>query len=299
MIPTFPEFKRLELPDRLEIEQFTSRHPPYSDYNFVSLWCWDVHDRVLLSQLHDHLIVRFTEDVTGVPFYSFIGSNGKLSLDIAEKLLIRAESEGLVPELRLIPEDVTPALDQGYFQIEEDRDNHDYIISLDKTRAFQGNSFLKQRCQINYFKRKFPNARIVHFELKDKFTQRMIERVSATWTQNKGYSVSHEEKAMNRLFILGYSTEMICLGVYIKNDLVAFKVTEIQHNGYAIGHFWKADTRLKGLSHFFHQAEARILNERGSYFINIEQDLGIPGLRMAKTALRPVHFLRKYKVSKV
>jgi hypothetical protein len=32
-------------------------------------------------------------------------------------------------------------------------------------------------------------------------------------------------------------------------------------------------------------------------FLNVEMDLGIPGLRMHKTELRPVDFLRKYSVT--
>lgn len=41
MIPKFPEFKKLELSNKEEIENFTSKFPPYSDFNFVSMWCWD------------------------------------------------------------------------------------------------------------------------------------------------------------------------------------------------------------------------------------------------------------------
>jgi len=87
MIPTFPKFKSLELSDRAEVERFTSRHPPYSDYNFTSLWCWDIYERVLLSQLDGNLIVRFTDDATGEPFYSFFGYNTASSTKLAEKLI--------------------------------------------------------------------------------------------------------------------------------------------------------------------------------------------------------------------
>jgi hypothetical protein len=298
MIPTFPKFKRLELSDRPKVEQFTSRYPPYSDFNFTSLWCWDVYGQVLLSQLDDHLIVRFTDDTTGKPFYSFLGSNKELSWKLAETLLMRAEAEGLDSKLRLIPEDVATAMNHGRFQIEEDRDNHDYIISLGKLLTFRGTPLQNHRRLMNCFKRQYPNARIVNLEVDDKFTQRLIERLSATWTENKGYSVLHEKKALKRLFQIEDMADISCHGLYIKNDLVAFHVTETLCNCYAIDHFMKADTRLKGVYSYFLQKMAKILSERGFCFLNIEQDLGIPGLRMAKACLRPVHFLKKYKIYK-
>ena len=39
MIPEFPEFKKLELSNKEEIEKITQKFPPYSDFNFVSMWC--------------------------------------------------------------------------------------------------------------------------------------------------------------------------------------------------------------------------------------------------------------------
>ncbi len=299
MIPTFPKFKRLELSDRSEVEQFTSQHPPYSDYNFTSLWCWDIYDRVLLSQLDGHLIVQFTDDATGEPFYSFFGSNTEFSVKLADKVFSKMEHDGLKPVLRLVPENMIGVLDHGRFQIEDDRDNHDYIISLERIMTFQGNAFQRHRYLSNCFKKQYLNAQIVEFDVGDKFTHRMIERVSATWQQNKGYSVNHEQKALKRLFQIDHMQAPNYYGLYIKNDLVAFHVVEKLCNNYAIGHFMKADTRLKGVYSFLLQAMAKNIYERGFRFLNIEQDLGIPGLRTAKTALRPIYFLKKYTVSKI
>lgn len=36
MLSSFPEFKELELGDKEEIENFTSKFPPCSGFNFVS-----------------------------------------------------------------------------------------------------------------------------------------------------------------------------------------------------------------------------------------------------------------------
>ena len=55
MIPEFPEFKILELSDREEIECVTKHFPPYSDFHFMQMWIWDIHEPVTLSKLNNNL----------------------------------------------------------------------------------------------------------------------------------------------------------------------------------------------------------------------------------------------------
>jgi uncharacterized protein len=298
MIPEFPQFKRLELSDRPEIESITGRQPPYADYNFTSLWCWDIYERVLLSQCDGHLIVRFTDDVTGEPFYSFFGPSSVLSANVAQKLLHGIEQDGLKPMLRLVPENMIGVLDHERFHIEEDRDNHDYIVSLEKLSAFRGNAFGRHKALTNFFKRQNQHIRLVTLDVRDRYTCRMIETLSATWERSKGYSVDCDHRAFKRFFEIADWQGIECHGLYIKNDLVGFHSAETINNGYAIGHFIKADTRVKGVYSYLQQATAKNMYAKGLRFLNIEQDLGISGLRTAKTALRPVCFLKKYTISR-
>lgn len=65
MISEFPQFKKLELADKKDIEKFTSKFPPYSDFNFVSMWSWDIRGEMRVSQLNGNLVVRFTDYLTG------------------------------------------------------------------------------------------------------------------------------------------------------------------------------------------------------------------------------------------
>src|SRR6185436_18008967 len=74
-LPEFPNFKSLELSDKGAIEAITKKFPPYSDFNFVSMWAWDIKGEVRVSQLYGNLIVRFTDYLTGEPFYSFLGDS--------------------------------------------------------------------------------------------------------------------------------------------------------------------------------------------------------------------------------
>ena len=85
MIPEFPQFKKLELSDRKDLEKFTSKFPPYSDFNFVSMWAWDTKGEMQISQLNGNLVVQFTDYINGKPFFSFLGDS--LVLDTIKTLL--------------------------------------------------------------------------------------------------------------------------------------------------------------------------------------------------------------------
>ncbi|MCA1638525.1 MAG: hypothetical protein LC768_09365, partial [Acidobacteria bacterium] len=63
MIPSFPHFRNLRADDKEAVESFTNQFPPYSDFNFTSLWCWNVSEKIQVSQLYGNLIVRFTDYV--------------------------------------------------------------------------------------------------------------------------------------------------------------------------------------------------------------------------------------------
>ena len=86
-------------------------------------------------------------------------------------------------------------------------------------------------------------------------------------------------------------------GVYQHGRLIAFSIIELLESGYAMGHFAKCDAGFSGLSHYLYQATARATSDRGCRYLNVQEDLGIAGLRTFKMLLRPVSFLKKYAVT--
>ena len=74
-IPQFPNFKPLDLNDQADINTLIKQHPPYSDYNFISMWTWDVDQSIQISQLYNNLVVIFSDYITSDNFLSFLGTN--------------------------------------------------------------------------------------------------------------------------------------------------------------------------------------------------------------------------------
>jgi hypothetical protein len=49
MLPEFPKFKSIEISDKEDVEKITKKYPPYSDFNFVSMWSWDIKGDMRVS----------------------------------------------------------------------------------------------------------------------------------------------------------------------------------------------------------------------------------------------------------
>jgi hypothetical protein len=59
----------------------------------------------------------------------------------------------------------------------------------------------------------------------------------------------------------------------------------------------KGDTNYKGVYSFLVSESARQLLKKGKKYTNIEQDLGLPGLRQAKRSYAPAVMLKKYTIT--
>ena len=300
MIPQFPNFKKLELKDKDEIYRLTAQYPPYSDFDFVSMWSWDFKEEIRISSLNGNLVVKFTDYVTGEPFYSFLGTKEvNATTDI---LLKKSSEEGLVPRLKLIPEIVIHELDMTIFFAKSDPDHTDYVLSTDLLATYEGYEYASKRRAVNQFIHHTEKARfaILDLELPETITE--MTRLFLLWLEQKNISVveDHEFTAFQRCLESPFRSELIAAGLYIDQILSAFWLIGSLGNSFAISHFEKADTKSHiGIFPYLKQQAGKELREKGIRFINLEQDLGILGLRQNKKSFNPVMFLQKYAIEAV
>ena len=297
MIPEFPQFKKLELSDKADVEKFTSLYPPYSDFNFISMWSWDIKGEMRLSVLNNNLVVRFTDYLSGEPFFSFLGNN-KVN-ETAAKLLDFSKKEKVKLQLRFLPESAVEKIDITKFEIKEDRDHFDYRYIIEKLVNYDGREFLTKRNLTNRFLREYPDGIAKICDLKDPKTLEQILNLSRLWEQNKVKNsqdarVENESVALNRILVVSKIFKLITVGVYSENQLLCFCVNEILSGGNALSHFAKSDGSSSGSYAFLMKENAKVLKERGALYLNYEQDLGIPNLRHAKESFRPIGFLKKF-----
>ncbi len=296
MLPTFPKFKKLESGDREVIEMLTKDFLPYSDFNFTSLWCWDVQNKICISNLNGNLVVKFTDYITGEPFFSFIGANSvnETSLQIIDL----AKNEKTIDKLKLLPQELIKLFDNSIFNLEADINNSDYVLSIQNLKTYKGNKFGPKRNFVNRFK-KIYNSSTKLLDLSDKKAQINIFNIFSIWSQKKGLSeaeTQNELMALSRIFEIN-NPDIISIGIFIENKLIAFSINEIVNSEYAILHFEKGDLSYIGLFPFLMQETANLLSKQGVIFLNYEQDLGLPGLHKSKLSYNPAKFLQKYTLS--
>ncbi len=320
MLPEFPQFKHIELSDKEDVEAITGEYPPYSDFNFVSMWSWDIRGEMRLSVLYGNLVVRFTDYLTGQPFYSFIGEN-KVN-ETAKALLQLSKKEKLKPMLKLVPEFTVKLLDSK-FNVAEDRDNFDYLYTVANLATLKGNSFQTQRNLINQFLKTHEgwSIKVVNFnEISQKnsiltlFSRWIINRKNVTahrgnvvsfftkWIKVKPNALMQQEYeneflSLNKLLTISNSSKfnLMCFEIYVKNALIGFVINE-SVGEYNIIHFEKADTSFKGSYQLLMQENSKMLHDNNIRYLNFEQDLGVESLRFAKTKFKPSSFLKKYTV---
>lgn len=300
MIPTFPLFKKVELEDRASVEVYTHRYPPYSDFNFTSLWAWDSTNEREISILNDNLVVRFTDYASHVPFLSFIGTQN--TIDTARTLLEYASHEGLPLALQLVPEVSITGINSQEFVCEEDRDNFDYIYAISDLMTLKGGSLGRKRTTISHFKRRHPDAHIEAIDLHVSVVQQHILSIIKAWEARKKLhapdlsDASHELAAVMRLCETSEAHTLLSTGLFSGGGMIGFSIEEPLPNDACICHFWKVDSDHPGAFGFLMQEKAKRFETLGIAQFNFEQDLGLSGLRQNKGSYGPHTFLKKYTV---
>jgi len=298
-IPRFPTFKPLELSDREEVEQFTAAFEPYSDFNFVSLWCWDTDGQCQLSRLNDNLVIKLKDYSTDEVHLTFLGTHHVR--ETASLLLAYAERQEISNALRFVPEVAARDSDlQEVLDVVEDPGSFDYVLSVREWTEMRGGRFRNKRNAVNALERRYaPEFRVL--DLGSRKVQQDVIRVFLLWSDKRqrfGLGETRNELlALRRVFSIPGDSGLISFGVYHGEELLGFSINQLLPNRYAIGHFWKADHEFPGIYPYMLRESCRRLDELDVVQFNIEQDLGKSGLANAKRLYRPCNLLRKYLVS--
>ncbi len=301
MIPAFPNFKKIDIEDRKIIESYTYQYKPYSDFNFTSLWAWDVIGKRMVSTLNGNLVVRFTDYETSEICFSFLGNNKPK--ETAQELIYFAEKSGISPILRFVPEESINGLESHDFKVEEDRDNFDYIFSTSQIAIFRGAKYKTKRQEVNKCLTLYPNIvfksenfinSIVREHIINLLQKLTVRKESNSETENLG--LESEKKALNKILQME-NKNLVIFTCYLNDNLIGFEIDEILPQKYAVAHFSKVDPLYKDINVFLNKKLSQHLKNEGVEFCNWEQDLGIENLRKSKISYRPISFLKKYKVS--
>lgn len=304
MIPQFPEFIDFFSVEPQEYKAALQGYEPYSDFNYVSVFCWNEVGNCFVSSLNGNLILSLKEYIGDRQILTILGKN-KLHETCSTLLEYVQEGSRYYHELQMVPEVVAKDLEHNHhFDVTEEHDNHDYVISGKEYMELPGKVFENKRKNINKFKRHYADQIQIDFinlkndELKDKIST--LTTQWAEWGTEGSEMPGDESRAIHKLInytdYLCEQSQLYSAVLNISGKFVGFCVFEIL-DGYAITHFGKAELSIqRAYEYMMAETYKHIYINYGVDLINNEQDLGISGLRHSKLAQHPTKFLKKYTV---
>lgn len=191
-----------------------------------------------------------------------------------------------IPEkwLHLFPEDK--------FRREFILDDSEYIFNKEKLAEYPGRKLSKKRNLVNQFlNENTPEVRKITKESKPHIIE-LLELWQARTFQEMGdsdYNACIE--GLNDFEKLNLSGAL-----FLSNDEpCGFIMGEFAGESSFVIHFAKGDTEKKGIYQYMFQAYARDFCEEAQ-IINLEQDMGMEGLRKTKHSYQPDLMLHKYRI---
>ena len=291
LIPSFPDFTPLafELKDEMQPKLYLSADG-VSEFTFAGLYMFRKRYRYRLSRLEDKTFIISgiqPPHITGGEekkfFMTPIAAPGR---GVLEELFKNHDYWKNIPESIIIPE--KERLQEWGIQLNEDRDNFDYLYLRNDLAELPGKKYHKKRNLVAQFLKSYTHE---EKPLTPELTGDAME-VLERWRENKG----NESDYIGSLEALEnfQALNMSGLLFYVDGKPAAWCLGEpIARGRMFTVHFEKGLEEYKGIYQYINQAFAASLPESITH-INREQDLGDEGLRQAKMTYRPSGFVRKY-----
>lgn len=289
-IAQYPEFEALTQAHREVFDQLFKEYPPQiSEFTFSNLFVWRNAYRFAVALKDNALILSAYVNHAQV-FFCPLGdahpgdSIGKLLRDFGTSVI-------------RVPEEIIETFaPKDIFNITLDLNNSDYIYAMIDLVKMEGGRFDGKRNLIRKFKSTFEYEYIV----LDGFNARQCLDFEERWCELKNCDsvegLANEKLALGEL--LTHFSEFGLTGgaIKIRDSIVALAIAQALNPRTMVMHILKADPGLSGLYQvMLHEF---LVREHGNFeLLNLEQDLGVEGLRKAKLSYHPQAMIKKYTVT--
>ena len=293
MIPQYPIFKTFDLNDLEEISKhLTKITPSICEFSPVNLIIWKDFDNPALTIINNNLCILVSAP-NEPPFFLEPLGNNKLQETIEFCLKhcgkISRATEAFAARVPL-----------GKYHIKCLRNHFDYIYETKTLADLKGRRFDGKRNHIKNFARRHPDYKYIPLtlDLKDECLNLFEEWFSARAESRHFPKLAYtsQKKALVNAFT-NYNPLHIPGGALIINEQVKGFIMASRLNAHTASvHFQYGHPALRGI---FQTLLYEACNKTFSNFkyINLEQDLGIPGLRKAKLSYYPLKLEKKFEIS--
>jgi hypothetical protein len=297
-LPRFPETRPLTPGDRDWYNAFYGTLPPYSDQSFGNLLVWgNLHGDLSVSRLEDAVVFVSTDPFTdtGDPLVVLLGpSICQTMVNRVFDVMPALSSITVCGELSGIP---------GAAQTlgaELDRDNSDYLYDIEEHLALVGPRYKKLRNGRRRFLAEVGDLEVAEVDLVKPSSRDRLLTLTDHWARRhppQNDPERLERRALTKLLSICRHVAYRAFELRVGSRTVAFSICQPvpQPGAILMGHL-KCDYDYAAIfDAAFHSTLERLMR-CGYHTLNLEQDLGRPGLRLHKSLLRPRRLLERFLV---
>lgn len=197
----------------------------------------------------------------------------------------------LAEHLKEILEEAFP----GQLKFHHDEDFDEYVYLKERLITLSGRDLHKKKNHMNYFFKNYSyNVTKILPNMVDEVMDFVVQcRIGKENNGDDLESLHMEEDAIRRFLEHTDEDDIYSTAIYIDGSLQAIALGERLSEDTAAEHFEKASSAYRGLYQVICSEFCKRLPE-GIAYVNREEDMGIPNLRKAKEALRPMYKETKY-----
>ena len=289
------EFKSLALSDREWVtHRLLEDDRQACEYSFANNFLWSDIYGVTMAKEQGCLIFQFQDEAQSRYTIPIGAGDRKGALDT---LITHAKEQGQQLALGTLMQTDLDWLErhyQGQYTVETDRDDYDYVYSVEKLSTLSGRKLHGKRNHIARFKD--GNNWLYRDMMPEdageclRFLDLWKEAESENWNDEMENELHINRKALRSLADLVLDGGMLYKG----GRLVGFCIGEPLNSNTYVVHIEKALASVQGAYPMINQ-QFVLHNCQDYEFVNREEDTGDEGLRKAKLSYQPAHLVEKFQ----
>jgi hypothetical protein len=281
-----PSLRPVTMEDQAVFQRYYRAHPQcICEYTFAQMLLWGEDRAHLWTERDGHLLVCFQKRGEERTWYEPVGPD---PARIIRDLLPPSEgnayfyvSEGTAKNLGDISARATP-------------ERFDYVYDAHALRELKGCDYAEKRNFINRARKHGPEVVLLGPALAEE-ARAMLERWMAQQPREGMASLVDEITALDLAMKHWEALGLFGVGIRLNGQLEAFSFGVEQNETMFVEYFQKSTNVCPGLYPLVLHELALHLPEK-YVDVNLEEDLGIPGLRTAKERWNPRCQIQKYAI---
>ncbi|MFH1826245.1 MAG: phosphatidylglycerol lysyltransferase domain-containing protein [bacterium] len=289
----YPNFKSLTIADLSILKERLEKHnPKVCELAFANLIIWHDFDHAKYTFINDNLCILISP-VNEPPFY--LEPIGKHKLKETVDICLKDTGR-----LNRISEEFIFRLNMEDYHIKCDRNQFDYVYETKALAELKGKKYDGKRNHIKGFQKRHPGYRVIGLsgdlgnEALALFEEWFKARKQSRHFPKLAYD--SQKSALTNAFKDFAGLSFIGSALYLDNQLKGFVMGSPLNNKTIDVHFLYAHPSVKGIFQVLLWEASKETFKKYDY-LNLEQDLGIPGLRKAKLSNQPIKLEKKFEIS--